>query len=145
MILSLKNPSRNRMDVDEQSLDPIHFENRETGVEFDFMLGGDEFGTGGQGLDEPSASRIASLAPHTPVRRKAGLFCYQSYFVLLIVMYIHRLQRERKTLHRLHKNYKLFHHLQALRIHSLNCCFRRMMDYCWSQLCSRMSLQVIRT
>ncbi|KAJ3937794.1 MAG: Rec8 like protein-domain-containing protein [Lentinula lateritia] len=67
----LKNAdSRNRMDVDEQSLDPIHFENRETGVEFDFMLGGDEFGTGGQGLDEPSASRIASLAPHTPVRRK---------------------------------------------------------------------------
>ncbi|KAJ3863071.1 Rec8 like protein-domain-containing protein [Lentinula novae-zelandiae] len=63
----LKNAdSRNRMDVDEQSLDPIHFENRETGVEFDFMLGGDEFGTGGQGLDEPSASRIASLAPHTP-------------------------------------------------------------------------------
>ncbi|KAJ3909511.1 Rec8 like protein-domain-containing protein [Lentinula edodes] len=67
----LKNAdSRNRMDVDEQSLDPIHFENRETGVEFDFMLGGDEYGTGGQGLDEPSASRIASLAPHTPVRRK---------------------------------------------------------------------------
>ncbi|KAJ4484723.1 Rec8 like protein-domain-containing protein [Lentinula edodes] len=72
--------SRNRMDVDEQSLDPIHFENRETGVEFDFMLGGDEHGTGGQGLDEPSASRIASLAPHTPVRRKARALLPQVIF-----------------------------------------------------------------
>ncbi|KAJ3888062.1 Rec8 like protein-domain-containing protein [Lentinula edodes] len=77
----LKNAdSRNRMDVDEQSLDPIHFENRETGLEFDFMLGGDEHGTGGQGLDEPSASRIASLAPHTPVRRKARALLPQVIF-----------------------------------------------------------------